>query len=253
MKRTPVAIVTSLVGAAAIVVAVQFGWLTDPTTAGGPATLSPSVSSSSSGSLEAAGFAVVDDAGQAAIVPSRVEEALAQLTSASVEATGYERDLFGQRWADVDRNGCDTRNDILARDLTDVTFKAGTRDCVVLTGTLHDTYTGTTITFERGDKTSQLVQIDHVVPLSWAWRYGAGTWTPQQREQFANDPINLQAVDGSANASKSDSGPAGWLPPAEGYRCEYVARYVLVLTAYSLPVDDLDRRAISDTLNGCTG
>ena len=149
-------------------------------------------------------------------------EQLEQLVVAGgVSQDTYQRDMFGQRWADIDRNGCDQRNDTLARDLIDVTTKPGTRDCVVLAGTLHDPYTGQTITFQRGQGTSELVQIDHVVPLAWAWRHGASTWTEDQREHFANDPLNLQAADGSANQSKSDKGPADWMPPNTAYRCTY--------------------------------
>jgi hypothetical protein len=81
--------------------------------------------------------------------------------------------VFGPAWADVDRNGCDTRNDILARDLTNETFRPGTNNCVVMTGTLADKYTGTTIAFTRGQDTGSDVQIDHVVPLSDAWQMGA--------------------------------------------------------------------------------
>ncbi|PPG77468.1 HNH endonuclease [Rathayibacter rathayi] len=248
MKKAPLALTAALLGAVAVIAATQFG--TGHTTPA-PEQLSPTVSSSTSASLEAAGFAIVDDSGQVVVDAAAVETALDQVNTATQVATGYDRELFGQSWADVDRNGCDTRNDILARDLVDVGFKPGTRDCVVLTGVLHDTYTATTIKFERGEKSSQLVQIDHVVALSAAWQHGANTWTEQQREEFANDPINLQAVDGATNSSKSDSGPGEWMPPAQSYHCEYAARYVLVLTAYQLTVDDVDRSALTSTLDAC--
>jgi hypothetical protein len=68
--------------------------------------------------------------------------------------TGYSREEFGPVWYDTDHNGCDTRNDILARDLTGKTFKPGTNYCLVTTGTLADKYTGTTIDFVRGQETS---------------------------------------------------------------------------------------------------
>jgi hypothetical protein len=116
---------------------------------------------------------------------------------------------------------------------------------------LHDTYTDTTIDFERGEKTSQLVQIDHVVPLAYGWRHGANAWTPEQRLEFANDPINLQAVDGPTNTSKSDSGPGDWMPPADSYQCEYAARFTLVLMAYQLALDEADRQTLTDTLGSC--
>ncbi|MEZ0142102.1 HNH endonuclease family protein [Microbacterium sp. NRRL B-14842] len=163
----------------------------------------------------------------------------------------YQRDAFGQRWADIDRNGCDQRNDALAAALEDITTKPGTHDCVVLTGTLHDPYTGLTITFQRGQGTSELVQIDHIVPLAWVWRQGADEWDETQREHFANDPLNLQATDGSANQSKSDRGPAEWMPPAADYGCVYASRFVDVLAAYQLTVNPADYTALRAQLTSC--
>ena len=127
--------------------------------------------------------------------------------------TGYDRDQFGQAWYDLDRNGCDTRNDILRRDLKNFSLKAGTNGCLVLKGTLNGPYTGKTIKFVRGTHTSSDVQIDHVVALSDAWQKGAQQMSPSERRQLANDPLNLLAVDGPTNASKGDGDAATWLPP----------------------------------------
>jgi len=165
--------------------------------------------------------------------------------------TGYEREQFGPAWADVDRNGCDTRNDVLARDLTDVTFEAGTQDCVVLTGTLQDPYTDQVIAFERGPRSAE-VQIDHVVALSDAWQKGAQQWDAETRRQFANDPANLLAVDGPANGAKGDGDAATWLPPSTGYRCAYVVRQVRVKAAYGLWVTPAEHDAMDRQLDGCT-
>lgn len=157
--------------------------------------------------------------------------------------TGYDREaMFGSAWIDSDRNGCDQRNDVLDRDLTAKTYKPDTRDCVVLTGTLADPYTGASIRFERGQDTSTAVQIDHIYPLGMAWRQGAQQWTQEQRIAFANDVDNLVAVDGPANGQKSDSGPAAWLPPNKGYRCEYVIDFIEITAKYdlSLPQPDVD-------------
>lgn len=168
--------------------------------------------------------------------------------------TGYDRALFGQRWADTDRNGCDTRNDILGRDLTDVAFKPGTRDCVVLSGTLApDPFTGTTIAFVRGNDTSNAVQIDHVVALSDAWQKGAQQLDEGTRTLFANDPLNLLAVDGPANAQKGDGDAATWLPPNKAFRCAYVARQVAVKERYRLWVTQPEHDAITRVLEGCPG
>ena len=164
----------------------------------------------------------------------------------------YDRQAFGQRWADTDHNGCDTRNDILARDLARPTFKPGTRDCVVLTGTLADPYTGTTIQFQRGDKSSALVQIDHVVALADAWRSGAWQWDAQRRQEFANDPENLLAVDGAANEDKSASSADQWLPPNAAFRCDYVKRQIAVKYAYGLSVTQAEQDAMATQLTTCS-
>ncbi len=163
----------------------------------------------------------------------------------------YDRAAFGPAWADSDRNGCDQRNDVLARDLTAVAFKVGTHDCVVLSGRLLDAYTGRTIAFIRGQDTSAAVQVDHVVPLSWAWQHGAAAWTPGMREQLATDLLNLQAVDGPTNESKSDQGPATWLPPATGYQCLYVTRFAYIVSIYKLSIDPADRGAMNNVLSTC--
>jgi hypothetical protein len=127
--------------------------------------------------------------------------------------TGFSRAAFGQSWRDIDRNGCDQRNDVLARDLDGPTFKPGTRNCVVLTGTLPDPYTGQQVPFQRGWTTSDDVQIDHVVALSDAWQTGAQQLDPATRETLANDPLNLVATAGRVNQAKGDSDAASWLPP----------------------------------------
>lgn len=187
--------------------------------------------------------------------PASRGTALAALSALAVKGraprTGYDRDLFGQAWADVDRNGCDTRNDVLRRDLSSFVLKAGTHGCLVLSGTLHDPYTGRTISFVRGQKTSIAVQIDHVVALSDAWQKGAQQWSADKRERFANDPLNLLAVDGPTNSRKSDGDAATWLPPAKGYRCRYVARQVAVKKAYGLWVTAAEKAAIARVLSSC--
>lgn len=165
--------------------------------------------------------------------------------------TGYARDQFGQAWADVDRNGCDTRNDILRRDLEHYFLEAGTHGCLVLKGTLHDPYTGTTISFVRGTSTSPQVQIDHVVALADAWQKGAQQLTGGTREELANDPLNLLAVSGPTNQAKSDGDAATWLPPNTTFRCAYVARQVAVKAKYHLWVTTPEKTAIAAVLEKC--
>ncbi|WP_307033718.1 DUF1524 domain-containing protein [Arthrobacter sp. B3I4] len=187
--------------------------------------------------------------------PAYASKALDVLATLAVKGrapkTGYSRDQFGQAWADVDRNGCDTRNDTLRRDLTAVALKAGTRDCVVLSGALNDPYTAKLINFVRGNSTSTAVQIDHVVALSDAWQKGAQQLSPAQRLAFANDPLNLLAVDGPANMQKSDGDAATWLPPNKSYRCAYVARQISVKASYALWVTQAEHDAMARVLADC--
>ena len=183
---------------------------------------------------------------------AEVDAALAALATLPVKGrapmTGYERDEFGHGWIDVDRNGCDTRNDVLARDLVAIDRPAG---CRVLSGVLDDPYTGRVIEFVRGEGTSQLVQIDHVVPLANAWATGAQRFTEEERIAFANDPSNLLAVDGATNAQKGAGDAATWLPPDRSFRCEYVARQVEVKARHGLWVTPPERDAIERVLDGC--
>jgi hypothetical protein len=196
-----------------------------------------------------------DGSAAAAIEAAARTTALAALAAVPVKGraprTGYDRDNFGAGWVDVDRNGCDTRNDILARDLTGETFKPGTRNCVVLTGTLADPYSPRTINFQRGQGTSDDVQIDHVVALSDAWQKGAQRWDADRRTAFANDQLNLLAVDGPLNQQKGDGDAATWLPPNTSYRCAYVARQVAVKAGYGLWVTRAERNAAATVLAGC--
>ena len=159
--------------------------------------------------------------------------------------TGYSRDQFGAAWADVDHNGCDTRNDILNRDLTNKTYKAGTHNCVVTSGRLVDPYTAAVIDFVRGQSTSAAVQIDHVVALSDAWQKGAQQLIADRRKQLANDPYNLLAVDGPSNQRKSDGDAATWLPANKSFRCSYVARQIGVKAESVAPQEDVSQGSSS--------
>lgn len=162
--------------------------------------------------------------------------------------TGYDRAQFGPRWSDVDRNGCDTRNDILARDLRDVERSGA---CKVITGELTDPYTNAVSDFVREQGTSELVQIDHVVALSDAWQKGAQQLTVDQRATLANDPLNLLAVGGAANAQKGDGDAATWQPGNKDFRCQYVARQVAVKATYGLWVTQAEHDAIAHVLTAC--
>jgi hypothetical protein len=163
--------------------------------------------------------------------------------------TGYDRDEFGQAWLDADRNGCDTRNDVLRAFLTHVSIEPGTHGCVALSGDLADPYTGRPIHFVRGDGT--LVDIDHVVALGNAWVTGAYRWPIRERAALANDPMNLLPVDASANRQKGDADAATWLPANKSYRCSYVARQVSVKAKYGLWVTPPEQAAMARVLATC--
>jgi len=172
--------------------------------------------------------------------------------------TGYSRSQFGDAWTDdvtvpLGHNGCDTRNDILRRDLIDVIFKPGSNGCAVLSGILNDPYTGTTVEFERGPNTSADVQIDHIVALSDAWQTGAQQLDPFMRNNFANDPLNLQTTIGWVNQEKGDGDAATWLPPNKSYRCPFVTRIVDIKSAYNLWVTQAEHDAIAWVLGECGG
>jgi len=160
--------------------------------------------------------------------------------------TGYYRDRFGNGWSTI--NGCDTRNIILNRDLTNAKVD---ESCNVTSGILNDPYTGKEINFIRGANTSGAIQIDHVVALSDAWQKGAQQFTAEKRAKLANDPLELLAVDGQANLQKSDGDAATWLPPNKSFRCQYVARQIAVKQSYGLWVTQAEHDAMSSILNNC--
>ncbi|WP_346959337.1 DUF1524 domain-containing protein [uncultured Arthrobacter sp.] len=229
------------------------GMATSPTGPAGAATAPPTAASNAAAAKAAT--APAQTTAPAHRQPAFAGKALDVLSTLPVKGrapkTGYSRDQFGQAWADVDRNGCDTRNDVLRRDVTAEALKPGTRGCVVLSGVLKDPYTGKLIAFLRGASTSSAVQIDHVVALSDAWQKGAQRLSPARRLAFANDPLNLLAVDGPANLRKSDGDAATWLPPNKAYRCDYVARQISVKASYALWVTAAEHDAMARILGDC--
>ncbi|MGB2920556.1 MAG: HNH endonuclease family protein [Mycobacterium sp.] len=174
-----------------------------------------------------------------------------------VRGYDYRRDAFGESWTDETtapggRNGCDTRNDILDRDLSDKTYVSISRcPTAVATGTLHDPYTSGVVPFTRGNQTGAAVQIDHLVPLALAWDLGARNWTEEMRLRFANDPANLLAVDGPTNQDKGDKEPALWMPPNSAFHCQYSMQYIAVLRGYGLPVDAPSAEVLRDAAQSC--
>ncbi len=162
----------------------------------------------------------------------------------------YSRERFGPDWADVNHNGCDTRNDILNRDLVHRTWVYSDH-CEVKRAILHDPYTGRTIHFKRGVGSSLAVQIDHMVALGDAWQTGARGWSAARRERFANDPRELIAVSGSSNEAKGDDDAAEWLPPRRAFDCQYAADQVMIKRTYGLWVTPAEKHALAAALARC--
>ncbi|BBZ14628.1 HNH endonuclease family protein [Mycobacterium branderi] len=176
---------------------------------------------------------------------------------ARIHRYDYRRAAYGDAWTDDNdapggHNGCDTRNDILNRDLVDKTYVSIKR-CpdAVATGTLHDPYTNATVAFQRGARVGESVQIDHIVPLALAWDMGAYNWPFAERVRFANDPANLLAVAGKANEDKGDSQPALWMPPNTAFWCQYSMQFIAVLRGYALPVDQASADVLRQAAATC--
>lgn len=166
----------------------------------------------------------------------------------------FQRSQFGEAWSDdvnveFGHNGCNTRDDILRRDLKSLVVRPFT--CFAQSGILVDPYTAETIEFVRGPRTSNSIEIDHVVSLADAWYKGARAWDPQRRLDFANDPRNLLAVSPKANFNKAFRDAASWLPQNEAFRCDFVARQVEVKTAYGLWLSAKEKAAMTDVLERC--
>ncbi|WP_084077322.1 DUF1524 domain-containing protein [Demequina sp. NBRC 110057] len=171
---------------------------------------------------------------------------LALTVRAEASSDGYSRDQFGDGWVDVDRNGCGTRDDMLALRLDNVETSGS---CTVTSGDLPDPFTGEWIHFERGGASE--VDIDHLVALSAAWTTGAQDLTYSERVSLANDPLNLEPVDAGENRTKGDDDASEWLPPAADFRCEYVARQAAVKTKYGLWLTASERDAMVSVLETC--
>lgn len=160
--------------------------------------------------------------------------------------TGYSREEFYSGWPTVD--GCSLRQKIIKREFGDTAVLDG---CDVLSGEYDEPYTGEHKVYTAREQISKGVQIDHVVALSDAWQKGAQNLDRDTRYQVATDPLNLLAVDASANVKKSDGDAATWLPSNKKFRCQYVARQVSVKYKYRLWVTEAEKNAISQVLVNC--
>lgn len=163
---------------------------------------------------------------------------------------GYKREYFGPAWKDIDHNGCDTRNDILARDLRDVTYKNPKKPCVVESGTLSDPYSGNTYYFTKKGS-SRLIDIEHVIALEQAWDGGAYDWSQEKREQYANDPLVLMVVDGPLNRQKGSDSISEWTPPNTKVHCRYAQQTVEIAAKYDITISRDDYATLNTYAKRC--
>lgn len=212
--------------------------------------------------IVAAGLGWPSSPEQPRLDPARVAAARVALAHLEVvdrrsaRGPSYRREAFGPAWTDQagvggSGNACDTRNDILARDLAvSKSVAAQTCSAAVAAGRFRSPYTGREIVFARG-RGSAAVQIDHIVPLAYAWDMGASDWPALTRIAFANDPANLLAVDGPSNQAKSDAEPGAWMPELHGFWCQYALAFVTVSAAYRLRIDAPSRGVLARALADC--
>ena len=171
------------------------------------------------------------------------------------DRVGYDRDEFGQTWADIDRNGCDQRNDVLRRDMRKRHTKPGTNGCVLAKGVLNvdpHNYASRKVSYTKGDGD---IEIDHVVSLRDAWKSGAEGWKPSKLEKFANHFMNLEAIDSETNQDKGDKAADQWLPKSGSDACYYVSRQVALKYRYRLTVTAAEKDVMVRVLNApdCEG
>ena len=162
--------------------------------------------------------------------------------------TGYSREEFYKTWPTIE--GCSLRQRIIKRELGE-TAKLDADQCTVLAGDFIEPYTGQNLIFYEKTDLSKGVQIDHVVALSDAWQKGAQNLSAETRFALATDPLNLLAVDSSANQQKSDGDAATWLPKNKVFRCQYIARQISVKHKYNLWVTQAEHDAMSRVLQTC--
>jgi len=232
-RRTPVLV--TLAALAIVIVAAVVQWRGDPGTGGAG-------SGSSDGSAGGLG-AEPGATGSARLALEGLE------VRTEERVPGYDRASFAWR-TDVDRNGCDTRNDVLRRDLADAGIRDGSRGCVVQSGVLEDPYSDARVAFDRS-RDPEAVQIDHVVSLSDAWSSGAWRWDADYRAAFANDPLELVAASAAENTAKSDATADAWLPDDPADACALVVRQVSIKVRTELSVTRAEHDAMARVLDGC--
>ena len=156
----------------------------------------------------------------------------------------YRREDW-KHWIDADGDCMNTRHEILLQQAVGE-VKLSPDGCFVSMGAWNDPYSG-----KRFTRASDL-DIDHVIAVKWAHEHGGANWPPEKKEAFANDPLNLLAVDDGLNQAKGAKGPDQWLPPNQAYRCQYLDRWKRVLSAYpGLTMTPQENRIYGRQLSAC--
>jgi len=148
----------------------------------------------------------------------------------------YTRSSFNH-WIDTDKDCLNTRHELLMQQSTDI-VRTGDNKCIISRGRWLDPYTGK-VFLKASD-----VDIDHVIPLKWAWMHGASRWSKDKREQFANDPANLFVTQNYVNRAKGAKGVLEWLPPLRSFHCQYVLRFNRIMKHYGLKVSNRDAQSL---------
>lgn len=155
--------------------------------------------------------------------------------------TKYSRKEFGSGWADLDKDCQNSRMEALIQhSVSPVQFKSS-KQCKVKSGKWISLFSGKEI------YNASEIDIDHVVPLSWAWKHGANTWSKSMRIKFANDPANLLSVEASLNRQKGDKGIDNWLPPKN--KCQYILRFLRIQKSYELKLSTNESTRYKDLRN----
>jgi len=157
------------------------------------------------------------------------------------QSSSYSREMFGHGWADSNKDCQNSRMEtLIAYSLSPARFKTE-KECMVIAGKWISPFSGKTI------YVASEIDIDHVVPLKWAWVHGANHWTKTKRVKFANDPANLLSVEARLNRQKGAKGLSKWLPPAN--QCQYISRFIRVYKTYNLELSSKEQVNYNQIMN----
>lgn len=160
------------------------------------------------------------------------------------DASPYYREDW-PHWLDADSDCQDARAEVLIQQSQTQVSYSDHRQCAVSTGSWLDPYSGKH--FSNDDD----LDIDHIVPLKFAHERGGAHWSRSEKARFANDFDNLLAVDDGLNQAKGAKGPTQWLPPAQSYHCQYLARFNYVMSKYNLTYTAQEQAQIAQIQRRC--